>query len=213
MMKNGYILNIMISVIVPYNKDRGFLKQCIESVESQDYMHEIIPVYSDSSVAVNFNKGLKQASGEFVKFVCEDDFLPPGALQLLAEGIDYLDWICANAIQVTYENWIYKPGNYSDDFLSLKGNLEMNRIHGGTTLYRTEILKSIGGMNEKLWTGEEYDMHLKLMSLGHMPGYIDKEVYCHRIWGGQKSRVLRKNYKNERQKEIDRIQSLYSNKI
>lgn len=204
----------MISVIIPYDKDRGFLKQCIESVESQSGDFEIVLAHSDKSVAYNFNRGLDKAKGEFCKFVTEDDYLPPGALEYLLEGINGFPWVCANAIQLEVDReWIYKPGDYSDNFLTFDENVKTNRIHGGTTLYRTEILRSIGGMDETLWTGEEYDMHLRLFSIGAMPGYIDKEVYCHRLWPGQKSKQLRKTRKHERQQEIKRIQSLYSDKV
>lgn len=201
----------MISIIIPYDKDRGFLTQCIDSILSQQGAEfEIIKAHSDKSVACNFNAGLEKANGEFCKFVTEDDYLPPNALKYLSEGINGFPWIFANAIQIENgKEWIYKPYNYSKDYTTLEGNISTNRIHGGTTLYRTEILRSIKGMDESLWTGEEYEMHLRLFSIGCVPGYIDKEVYCHRLWLGQKSKQLRKNRKHERDEEIKRIQSLY----
>jgi glycosyltransferase involved in cell wall biosynthesis len=204
----------MISVIVPYDKDRGFLKQCVDSIESQSGDFEIVLSQSDESVSYNFNRGLEKCKGEYCKFVTEDDYLPEGALEYLAEGINGFPWIFANAIQIDPNGeWIYRPSDYSKEYLTFEENVKTNRVHGGTTLYRTEILKSIGGMNEELWTGEEYDMHLRLFSIGAMPGYINKEVYCHRLWSGQKSKLLRKNRKHERQEEIKRIQSLYYDKV
>ncbi len=203
----------MISVIVPYDTDRGFLEQCVRSIKMQSYSDfEIIQVHRPLPVAKNFNIGLKLAKGKFCKFVTEDDWLPVNSLQDLRDGIMGQDWICANAEQ--HENgssYIYRP--FYPQVVSFKENVKKNFIHGGTTLYRTEQLLEIGGMDETLWTGEEYEMHLRLMSKGYMPGYIDKEVYCHRLWSGQKSKLLRKNRKNERQKEIARIQSLYINEV
>lgn len=200
----------MISVIIPYDRNRGYLENCITSIMNQTYKDfEIIPVCNPFPVAKNFNIGLRLAQGEFCKFVAEDDWLPINALQDLADGIKDYPWICGNAEQHDSSTWVYRPGDYAKNFLTLKENLNTNRIHGGTTLYRTELLREIGGMDESLWTGEEYDMHLKLMSLGYLPGYVDKIVYCHRLWSGQKSKQLRKNRKDERQKEISRIQSFY----
>ncbi len=90
----------MISVIVPYNKDRGFLTTCIKSIEAQTYRDfEIILSKGDDSVAVNFNNGLAKCKGEFCKFVTEDDWLPDNALQDLADGIQDYSWIFANAEQ------------------------------------------------------------------------------------------------------------------
>jgi glycosyltransferase involved in cell wall biosynthesis len=202
----------MISVIVPYNKDRGYLEQCVKSIESQDVRYEIILSKSDKSVAYNFNRGLEKANGEYCKFVCEDDWLPFGALRYLLDGIDGHDWIMGNAIQVDVNNWIYNPSKH-EGFKTLEGNIKTNRIHGGTTLYRTELLHMFGGMDEMLWTGEEYDMHLRMMQAGYLPGYVDNEVYCHRLWSGQKSKILRKTRTHERQKEIERIQSLYTDSL
>lgn len=199
----------MISIIIPYNRDRGYLRNAIESIESQSIQHEIIKVHADRPVSVNFNAGLKLAKGEFCKFVCEDDMMAPNGLRYLLKGIENYDWCYANAIQ--WEgggSWIYKPDEHT-----LSANIIKNRIHGGTTLYKTELLREIGGMDETLWTGEEYDMHLKLWTLGYIPKYIDAEVYIHRLWSGQKSRVLRKSKPNERAEEIKRIQSLYSDKV
>jgi glycosyltransferase involved in cell wall biosynthesis len=199
----------MISVIIPYDRDRGFLNKCVQSIESQTYRDfEIIHAKSDCSVAVNFNFGLKMSKGEFCKFVTEDDYLPENSLQDLVDGIGDAPWAYANAIQLEdpqKTTWIYKPNQF--DF---KSNCIQNQIHGGTTIYRTEILLSIGGMNETLWTAEEYDMHLRLWSKGYKPVYIDKEVYVHRLWNGQKSKQLRRTNKNKRDEEIKRIQALYS---
>jgi glycosyltransferase involved in cell wall biosynthesis len=198
----------MISVIIPYDKDRGFLDQCVKSIESQTYQDfEIIHAKSNCSVAVNFNFGLKMAKGEFCKFVTEDDWLPENSLQDLVDGIGDAPWAYANAIQYEHPaktTWIYKPNTHD-----LKSNIRQNQIHGGTTIYRTKVLLSIGGMDESLWTGEEYEMHLRLWSKGINPRYIDKEVYIHRLWNGQKSKKLRRINRDKRDGEIKRIQSLY----
>ena len=207
----------MISVIVHYNEDRGFLEGCLDSIKSQkDVDFEIIESFSENGVSYNFNRGLEQAQGEFCKFVCEDDYLPEGALKILNDSIGDFGWIFANAIQIDKTGqWVYRPGDFSRRFMTLEENLNTNRIHGGTTLYRTDLLRLIGGMDETLWTGEEYDMHLKLWSKGFVPGYVDKEVYVHRIWAGQKSRKYRKtlNDKIIRNAEIKKIQARYRNPV
>jgi glycosyltransferase involved in cell wall biosynthesis len=202
----------MISVIIPYDKDRGYLKQCIESVENQTYKDfEIVLSQGFDPVAVNFNNGLKKAKGEFCKFVTEDDWLPENSLQDLINGIEDYTWVFANSFQVEADGtWIYKPPKEALQFAS---NVQGNKIHGGTTLYRTEVLREIGGMKEHLWTGEEYEMHLNLFSKGFLPGYINKVVYYHRLWSGQKSKQYRKKRKHERENELKKIRSLYIDQI
>ena len=199
----------MVSIIVPYNKDRGFLGKCVDSIKAQTYPCELILSQSDNSVVYNFNRGLERATGEFVKVVGEDDWLPEDSAENLVNGIGDAPWVVANAIQYRDgETWIQKP-----ESLIFADMVVLNRIHMGGTMYRTEILKEIGGMDESLWTGEEYDMNLKLYSFGYLPKYLDKEVYYYRLWIGQKSKQLRRHDPEKRANEIKRIQSLYIDKI
>ena len=64
----------MISVIVPYVKDRGFLNQCLGSIMNQTYKDfELIEAKGPGTLPENFNNGLRQAKGEFIKMVQDDD--------------------------------------------------------------------------------------------------------------------------------------------
>ena len=203
----------MVSVVVPYKEDRGFLTKCIDSIHAQEYPDfEVIEVKNDAPVVVNINIGLKEARGAFFKVVGEDDWLPPNSLLDLVKGMKGHPWICANAIN-TDGHRVNSQETPPLDKLNLKDMANHNVIHNGTTMYRTEILREIGGMDETLWTGEEYEMHLRLMSKGFLPGYVNKFVYYYRVWGNQKSRIYRKQNKPKRDGEIKRIQALYSNEV
>lgn len=202
----------MVTLCIPYNEDRGFLKYCLASIEAQSYKDlEVIPVNTPKSVAKNVNIGLKRAKGEFFKVIGEDDWLPSTSISDLVEGIEDYPWVIANAINASGRNHVkYKPPLEKVNLLDMA---ILNVIHGGTTLYRTEILREIGGMDETLWTGEEYEMHLRLLSKGYSPNYIDRFVYYYRVWGDQKSRKLRRENLKNREDEIRRIQSLYIDKV
>jgi len=200
----------MVSVIVPYNEDRGFLNMCTESIMAQTADIELILMFGPRSVACNFNAGLLQAKGEFVKVVGEDDWLPKDSIENLVNGIGDAPWVVANAIEV-YNGVKGEP--YKPDTLDFAEQVKLNRIHNGGTMYRTEVLREIGGMDETLWTGEEYEMHLRLYSVGYLPKYIDKEVYYYRRHNKQKSTTLRRDNRKKRANEIARIQALYSDKV
>jgi len=206
----------MISVIVPYKEDRGHLKQCLDSIKAQSWLDfEIIESQSDGSLPVNFNEGLRRANGEFVKMVQDDDWLPVDGLKSLVQYICNSPWIMGNVYQMRcnedneyYMSHIHKPPYF--DFAQQTIRYDM---HMGSTLYRTDVLRAIGGMDETLLTGEEYDMHLKLLSLNYNPAYIDKEVYHYRMWQGGKSVIFRKQNKTWRKNELKKIQARYINKI
>jgi len=198
-----------VSVIVPYNKDRGFLKRCVDSINAQSYPVEMILAHSSGTFAENFNSGLARATGDYLKFVNEDDWLPEDGIKHLVAGMGNNPWICANSYQRESQiTWIYKS-----EVTDLYSMIKKNTIHCGTVLYRTDIIRDIGGMDESLLTAEDYEMHLRLFSKGYIPGYIDKEVYYHMIWRKQKSRIMKKENKQLRDERIKKIQSLYSDKV
>lgn len=202
----------MVSVLVPYIKDRGYLNQCLGSILSQKGINfELIEVKNNASVAINFNIGLKRAKGTFFKVVGDDDWLPENALRNLVNGIKDHPWVVANAYNTDGRHRSEERPPL--DKLNLKDMAQKNVIHNGTTLYRTHVLRDIGGMDESLWTGEEYEMHLRLMKNGFLPGYVDELVYFYREWSGQKSRQLRRQNKQKRDGELRRIQALYSNEV
>ncbi|KKM70714.1 hypothetical protein LCGC14_1437900 [marine sediment metagenome] len=196
----------MISVIVPYKEDRGHLKQCIDSINAQTYRDfELIESQSDGTLPQNFNWGLRQAKGEFIKMVQDDDWLPSDSLWNLINGIGDSSWVIGNVWQMSNNPpYIYKP-----PYLDFDSNLNHYALHMGSTLYRKDMLDVIGGMDETLTTGEEYDMHLKIMSLGYAPAYIDKEVYNYRMWSGGKSVIYRKKRTEWRKNELAKIKERY----
>lgn len=199
----------MISVIVPYKEDRGYLKQCIDSIHAQSYTNfELIESRSDGSLPENFNDGLRRASGEFIKMVQDDDWLPVDGLKHLVENIGDAAWIVGNVWQECANPYIHKP-----PYLDFKSQVMAYDMHMGSTLYRTDVLRDIGGMDKTLLTGEEYDMHLLLLETGHLPAYIDKEVYHYRMWSGGKSVIFRKQNKEWRKNELKKIQARYLDKI
>jgi glycosyltransferase involved in cell wall biosynthesis len=199
----------MISVIVPYKEDRGYLHNCIDSIRGQSYTdYELLLCKSEGSLPVNFNSGLKRAKGEFIKMVQDDDWLPVDGLKYLIENIGTSPWIIGNVWQMCDNPYIHKP-----PYLDFASQVVKYDMHMGSTLYRTDVLREIGGMDETLLTGEEYDMHLKLLYLGYNPAYIDKEVYHYRMWSGGKSVIFRKHNKEWRQNELKKIQTRYLDKI
>ena len=96
----------LVSVIIPTYNRAKYLRQCIESVLSQDYPNlEIIVVDNGSTdntpeilasfgnkikclkeekggASASRNKGLRAARGEFIAFLDSDDFYLPGKISL-----------------------------------------------------------------------------------------------------------------------------------
>jgi len=196
----------MVSVIIPYNKDRGYLLDAVKSVNDQTYKDwELIIQSGPGTLGQNANKGLRQARGEFIKVLAEDDLLTRNCLEILIEGIKGYDFIYSDA-----ENFGELPPGWDrrshDKTVTLESMLKGNGIHGGTTLYRTQALVEVDGYDEGLWTGEEYELHLRLIKAGYRHRHIPGIVYKYRIHGDNKSQIA--NVK-QRHEYIDQIKQRY----
>lgn len=198
----------MTSIIIPSAYDRGYYQAALESARNQTVECEIVKVTQSQTLAQNINSGLKVASGEFIKILPDDDLLEPDCLENLESVIGNNDFVFANAINFDgAKETIQKPLNAP---VTLEKMLQKNQIHGGTVLYRKSALLAVGGMDESLWTAEEYDLHLRLMIRGFKWTYLDKVVFRYRLHGAQKSLGAPSHIRAKRKIEIKRIQDKHN---
>ena len=201
------------SIIIPYNKDRGYLQQAIDSVYNQTYKGEIelITSHSDNGVSYNINRGIEIATGEYIKFFAEDDLLTPNCIKDSVKAIEGFDFIHGKAFNF-HETNLNRNNTHTPriHIPTLEDMLKVNILHGGTLFYRADVFKRFGLFNESLWTGEEYDYNLMLLSKGAKIGYIDKVVFNYRLHDLQKSIGKHSNeYKAKRKEAIEAIKNKY----
>lgn len=199
-----------VSIIIPYNKNRGWLFECIESVFNQDYQGEIelILSKSDAGVSENINRGIELATGDYIKFLPEDDMLTPNCISDSVDAIQYADVIHGNA-------YYFTDGKITGNFVpttkspNLAQMIRVNRFHGGTLFYKAEVLKE-NRFNQSLWTGEEYELNLRLISNGYKFAYCDSYLTYNRQHPLQKSIGNKSTeYQAKRAKEIELIKKMY----
>jgi glycosyltransferase involved in cell wall biosynthesis len=175
-----------VSIIIPYSVDRGWLNEAIESVHAQTYKGEIELIISQSNngVAYNLNRGIERATGDLIKYLCEDDWLTPNSIADSVKAIRDFDFIhgdALNHINGNIETQKPKRSNPSFDQMILN-----NVIHGGTLMYRRECFKD-RMFDESLDCAEEYDFNLYLLKNGHKLGYCPRYLYNYRRHKKQKS--------------------------
>lgn len=197
-----------VSIIIPYNKDRGWLNEAIQSVYNQTYEGEIelIQSMSDNRVGYNLNRGVEIATGDFIKYLCDDDMLTNNSIKDSVEAMKDNDFIHGGSFNFwKYRREIQRP---LIEEPTLKDLLKHNHIHGGTLMYRADVFKRFGMFDETLTTGEEYDFNLKLLYNGAKLGYCNSILYKYRRHDDQKSLGLKAN-QYKRKEEFNKIKKRY----
>ena len=88
----------MISVIIPYVRDRVWLHTAVTSIHGQTFTDwQVIPIKGDRTQGANINRGLRIAKGEYIKILHDDDRLPFDSLANLCKGIHGFDFVCGDA--------------------------------------------------------------------------------------------------------------------
>jgi hypothetical protein len=124
------------------------------------------------------------------------------------------DFIHSNAINfwpTKDELWIpYKHKLYNDvegKIPTLQDMVEVNRIHGGTVVYKKECFKN-RLFDETLWTAEEWEFNMWLLNNNYKLGYLDAFTYKYRRHDNQKS-LGKKANQVERNKVFKIIRQKY----
>jgi GT2 family glycosyltransferase len=194
-----------LSIIIPFNKDRGWLSKAIESVEKQTEPCELILSKSDNTCAVNLARGLDQVKTEYYAVLAEDDYLHPHFAERMLKGI-------GDAAMSFSDAWRIDPkGNTKLWRSAYHGHNDLlggTLIHGGAVMYHTETVRRLGGYDETLTTAEEYDLHLRMSFNGCKFAYVGYPLYYYRLHGDNKSKITRAN-RSERKTYINQIRDRY----
>lgn len=190
-----------VTVIIPYNKDRGWLKDAVESVP--DWV-QLIQSQGEGNWPENFNKALHQATGDYIKYLHEDDMLTPNCIEdsveaMEAQGADFIHGAAVELIQKNNKRINYKSSNIYPTFGSL---MKSNSIHSATLMYRKEVFEQLGGFDETLNTQEEYEFNLRCLQAGFKIGYCDQPLAIYRRHDAQKVRTVPKSMKDKEKQEV-----------
>lgn len=177
-----------VSIIIPYHHDRGWLQDAIDSVHNQSYDGKIELLLSESKnpVGYNLNRGIEQASGELIKYLCDDDLLTANSIEdsvnCLLKGYDFIH---GNAINKFPVHEVFQRPRMEQP--TLKDMIHNNVIHGGTLMFRASLFDKIGLFDETLTSAEEYDLNMRALSKGMKLGYCNSTLYIYRRHDEQKS--------------------------
>ncbi len=198
-----------VSVIIPaYNGDR-YIARAIESVIAQTYTDCEIIVVDDGSqdntssvvenygekinyiyqpnqgVAVARNRGIKEAKGEFIAFLDQDDFFLPDKLALQVAvleqqpslGLVNSGWQIVDKEEkalAAVQPWQKLP------VLDLVGLLVWKPVFLGAMLFRRSWLERSGGFDVQLEQTPDVDLVLRLALLGCQADWVKRVTVSYR---------------------------------
>jgi glycosyltransferase involved in cell wall biosynthesis len=182
----------LVSVIVPTRNSTAFLRACLESIEAQTYPRiEVIVVDNNStdhtkSLAQEFtrhvynygpersaqvNFGVTQAHGEYVYKVDSDFVLAPTVVaECVAKAAEGFDAVVVHNSPDVRASWIAVIRKFEVDMY------KYDLMHSSARFVRRRVYAAIGGFNERITAGEDYDFQNKLNRAHYRTGFIDAEA-------------------------------------
>ena len=192
-----------VTVIIPYNEDRGWLNAAIASVPDGV---QLILSKGDGNWPENFNKVLKQATGDYIKYLHEDDMLTDNCIEDSVNAIEGqdVDFIHGNAFEIDeHTNNVLKWRPLVKE-PSLRQLLKKNTIHSATLMYRRSVFEKVGLLNEDpiVNSFEEFEFNLRCLKAGLKIGYCPEFLAFYRRHPKQKIRVTSRHIREKNRNEI-----------
>jgi glycosyltransferase involved in cell wall biosynthesis len=158
---------------------------------------EVIP----GSVAVTRNRALRLLEGSIVAFLDADEVAPSQWLRALTEPIrrGEADFTGGPTLPIG------QAGNPMEAYLNafdgwLYGDLvprDITMLPMGNSAWRVDLLRSIGGFDERLaWGGEDYDVNLRAVARGYRGLFVPGAwVYHDQSRLNTRRKILRRRYR------------------
>lgn len=221
----------LISVLVPvYNVQGKFLKKCLDSILAQKYDNFEIIVVDDASsnrrtistlkkyeknpkvkilyreknghISRATNDALKEAKGEFVALMDDDDEIPENALYEVVKvlnGDKNLDFIYTDEDKITKRGKRFDP-NFKSDWAPESFYSSNYISHLG--VIRKSIVDEIGGFRVGFEGAQDYDLYLRVLEKTDKIYHVPKILYHWRaIPGSTAAKIGNKNYAIKRGKK------------
>jgi len=200
----------LISVIIPMKNAEPYVREALESVLAQENVELEVVVVDDGSndrsvevvrsiedpririvpgplkgIAAAFNAGLAEARGTFVARCDADDIFPQGRLQwqseFLTTNTDF-GAICGSFTMIAHNGKVLAErksyGGGADVTPELRRG--QGRSHMAAYLFRTDLLKRLGGCRTFFTMAEDVDLQFRLSEITEI-WYEPRSAYFYRL--------------------------------
>ncbi|HJG21670.1 MAG TPA: glycosyltransferase, partial [Enterococcus durans] len=155
------------------------IKKCLEAYEQKEPRIKVVFRKENGHISLATNSALEIATGEFIALLDNDDELPPHALFEVVKVLNErpeLDVIYSDEDKIDAEGNRFDPhfkADWSPD--TLMGNNYISHLG----VYRSSIVKSLGGFRKGYEGSQDYDLVLRVTE--QIPEdhiyHIDKVLY------------------------------------
>jgi glycosyltransferase involved in cell wall biosynthesis len=178
-----------VSVLIPTKNSATFLEACIESVRAQRYANVEVIVIDNGSTdrtpdiarakadlfltegterASQLNAGARRAQGKYVYRIDGDFVLEP---EVIDEAVDFCERAGFDAVAV------HNDSDPRASFWARVRNFERRMYKYDPTIvgarfFSKRAFDAVGGFDEALVAGEDYDIHNRLLAAGYRIGTI-----------------------------------------
>ncbi|NNF02489.1 MAG: glycosyltransferase family 2 protein [Bacteroidia bacterium] len=198
-----------ISTVIPCYNAEKYLVDCIKSVLAQDYEPKEIICVNDGSTDGTLellrslkiqhssqikiiditnagasharNVGLKNASGQYLQFLDADDVIASNKFSTQIPLLENSDMVVSDRIIKTEDL------SHTTDEITF-AHIETNPLEvavreviiTGNPIYRTSLVKSIGGYREDLASAQDWDFHIRMILAKARVKYVSGYLFVSR---------------------------------
>lgn len=190
----------MVSVVLPTYNRQKYLCESIESVISQTLQNWELIIVDDASdddtgiiaeqyakkddrihvihnkhnqkLPESLNIGFRQAKGEFLTWISDDNLYEPQALEMMRNFL-----IKDEECMMVVGNTIFFSGDEEERNRFNQKSMYLVNTVGGCFLYRRRVLKEIGEYNKEKFLVEDYDYWLRILSKYGRIGHVDVDLF------------------------------------
>lgn len=187
-------LELVICDDCSQDETKSLIEEWLKENESRFYNVKRVYAEANTGLSGNMNRGLREASGKYIKYMAADDLLSPDAIEKYTEFAQTHDkvipiakvWLIAedgkdvSSVQ-SYCEKCYMTAKENRE-IQYKKMLFTNWIVAcAADFFEKKVLLDLGGYDEHYRLIEDYPMHMKLLKNGYSFGFIDAELTGYRV--------------------------------
>jgi glycosyltransferase involved in cell wall biosynthesis len=162
----------------PSEDHRDMVKSLVQEIsEKSDFSVKRIVNEENQGVSSARNLGIETAEGRYIAFLDDDDEWKPEKIEKQVEKIKNEDFNAVYTASEMYDDDEVKDIVRKTPNLDLNSLLERDRIGSPSkVMIEKQWLEKVGGFDEEIPSGEDWDIWIRLMKEGCKFGYIDEPL-------------------------------------